>query len=430
MAARNAIARRLDVLHDQWVEFSLLPDARILRWLIRPDEYRVLEAFLQQESDDVAGELPDLFLRFAEPFQDVDSYGAALLHGLEEQYAVAREELEAEGLEAGWQVEAQPSGTHSLTAFIAAARSLQSHYADELDQLVLVLTPASISDELQWQRWLLAATRGLPTGIRFVVVADPDAPALEFLVAEAGPILHTTSASLDMPAALVELARSGGTSSPGGQFRVQFAAMSQALGKGDHAAAEKTGGAALAIAQENDWTHLVGAVHFALASGLLSAGKPAEAVGRYQQVAAAGIRLEQQGDVIGTKLRMQATFATGAAYVSAAAWPEGAQVYESAVPLATAAGEPLMVVDAWRMAGYCHEQSHDVARAWEAGQQALRAGDAIPADQRPHSMLPFAGQALLRIAAGSPTHVRMVEQRMLELMGTADWQPQTPGSQA
>jgi tetratricopeptide (TPR) repeat protein len=358
----------------------------------------------------------------------VNGYGTALLQSLGAQYAVMREELEAEGIEAGWQAPAVAPGTHSLTAFVAAARSLQEHYADELEQLVLVLTPTETSDPVQFQRWLLAAARGVPPSVRFIVLDEEEAPTMEAFAAECGPLMHTAKAGLQMPEAWLALAQAAGTSGPDGQFRVQFAALSMALGKGDHAAAEKHGAAALAVAQENGWTHLVAAVHFALASGLLSAGQPLDAVVRYRQVEEAGKQLEQAGEETGTKLRLQSAFATGAAYVSAGAWPEGAKIFEGAVPLAHAAQEPLLALDAWRMAGYCYEQSGDVTRAWEAGQHALTAGEAIPADQRQFSMLPFAGQAMLRLSAASPTHIDYVNKRMVELMGSADWLPKIPGA--
>jgi hypothetical protein len=46
------------------------------------------------------------------------------------------------------------------------------------------------------------------------------------------------------------------------------------------------------------------------------------------------------------------------------------------------------------------------------------------------SMLPYAGQALLRVAAASPAHTALVQQRMTALLGTADWQPREPGGAA
>src|SRR5690606_41412649 len=116
MPAKNAIEQRLDRLHDQWVEFSTAPEPRLLHWLVRQDEYRMVEAFLQKESDDAAGELPDIFFRFDEPFQDVNQYGAALLDGLVAQYAVVREDLEVGGIAAGGQPDAGAPRSPSLSA--------------------------------------------------------------------------------------------------------------------------------------------------------------------------------------------------------------------------------------------------------------------------------------------------------------------------
>jgi hypothetical protein len=437
MAARNAIAQRLDRLHDQWVEFSTAPEPRLLHWLVRQDEYRMVEAFLQKESDDVAGELPDIFLRFDEPFQDVNQYGAALLDGLIAQYAVVREELAADGIAAEWQPAAAAPGTHSLTAFITAATSLHGHYADELEQLAVVLTPSAVADPLQWKRWLIAAARSTPPAVRLVVVDDADAPILEGLAGEGEALVAAVPADLAMPEAMVELARAGGTAGPDGQFRVNFATLGQALGKGDLAGAEQAAGRAIAIAQENGWTHLIAAVHFAMGSGMLSAGRPLDAVERYRQVDAAGAQLEGgantqvegAGEEMGSRLRMQAAFAAGAAFIAAAAWDEGARVYQGVVPLTEKLGEPLMTLDAWRMAAYCREQKQDVEGAWACGHQALNAAESIPPEQRPTSMLPYAGDALLRLAGSSRAHADAVQRRMVELTGTAAWRP-APGASA
>lgn len=420
----NAIGRRLDRLHDQWVEFSQQEDARVLRWLVRPDEYRMIDTFLYKESDDRAGELPDLFLRFTEPFGDVNEYGIVLFDALAAQYEVSRAELQESDIDAKWTPPEPQPDEHSLMLFLRAAGSLREHYADLLDLLAIVLTPAAVANPADWQRWLLAAAPRLPASVRLVVLDDADAPSLNAL-AEAEVGVVTTEAALDMPSAVAELARSAGTSGRDGQFRVQFTALGQALAKGDQQAAGRAGQAALAIAQENGWTHLVGAVHFALGGGLIAAGKPLEALPHYQEADAAGAKLEDEGDPqgVGVKLRLQAAFAAGAAQVSAAAWQDAARTYEGAVPLAHTAQDPLMVLEAWRMSCYCHEQAGDIARAWECGHQGFAAAESLPADQRPNSTLPHLGEGMLRMAAASPTHQDAVHRRMTELVGTADWRP-------
>ena len=57
---QNAIEQRLDILHDQWNEFAVISEARVLRWLVTDDEWRTVEAFLAVESDDQGGDTPDV----------------------------------------------------------------------------------------------------------------------------------------------------------------------------------------------------------------------------------------------------------------------------------------------------------------------------------------------------------------------------------
>src|SRR5687768_13529930 len=129
MPAKNAIALRLDLLHDQWNEFASNPEARILRWLVHADELRMIETFVETEQDDVAGEIPDLFVRFMEPFDDVHSYGALLHSALLQQYDVSRSDLDDEGIDSSW-TPPSTEGRHSLIAFLEACASMHKHYAE------------------------------------------------------------------------------------------------------------------------------------------------------------------------------------------------------------------------------------------------------------------------------------------------------------
>src|SRR5690606_19355396 len=99
-------------------------------------------------------------------------------------------------------------------------------------------------------------------------------------------------------------------------------------------------------------------------AGMLNAGRAADAIERYRQVDAAGAVVEADDAVLGKRLRMQAAFATGAACVSAAMWSEGTRAYQAAAALAEELKEPVMVIDAWRMASYCYEQVGHIEYAW------------------------------------------------------------------
>lgn len=505
MAGGNAIAQRLDLLHDQWNGFATDADARLLRWLVREDEYRMIEAFVQTEQDDVAGDIPDLFLRFVASFEDVDSYGAALRESLIEQYEVAREEIEgaeeeeeegaggpgetgeAEGasegdggtagddLELTWSP--PPAGDrHSLIAFLEACESLQTHHADLMEKLALILTPETISDVGDWERWLKAFAERLPDGVRAAVVDSAEAPELNALAEALPERVMTVPADLDMPAAMAELARSGGTSTPDGRFRIHFTAMLQSLGEGDLDGAHRHGDAAEAVARENGWKHLVGAVYMALAGGYLGVGRHDDAIRHYREVDRVGAEIEAEAEErekaaggqgseageshdgaagspagagaaggagpgsgveaeaeaaaleaeaamadVGPKLRMQAGMGAGAAFLMAGDFAGAAATYTATVPHARNADDALMVLESWRMAGYCHEQLGDMAKAWECGLKALDAGEEMEESDRANSTLPHAGDGLMRLVEHSPDHARIIDERLTALLGTPDW---------
>jgi hypothetical protein len=417
---KNAIARRLDRLNDQWNEFASNPKGRLLRWLIRDDELRVIEAFVQTEQDDRAGEIPDLFLSFVEPFRDVVSYGEALRASMLAQYDEARAELREAGIDDAWSPPSQ-EGRHSLYAFLDACISLRAQYASLTEKLAIVLTPERVSNHTEWQRWLSALVDRLPEDVRVAVVDSLDAPALTGL-AEAQPAkVVTTVADLDMDAAMLELSRTGGVSSPDGRFRVQFTALAQALGKNDLEAARSRAVTAAAIAKENSWPHLAAAVNLALAGGFLSASQWAEAIAQYKQADMAAKELDAHGDPVGRKLRLQAALGRSAVLFAAQDFPRAATSYEATVPLATNASDEIMLLECWRMASYCHEQARDLDRAWECGLRALEAAEALPVENRAHSTLPFAGEGLLRIASASSRDAKGVDRRLTDLLGTPEW---------
>lgn len=437
MAGGNAIGDRLDRLGDQWNEFAQDGQARLLRWVVRQDEYRMIEAFIMREQDDRAGEIPDLFLRFTEPFENLESYAEALRRSLIEQYEAARAELEEEAsgeggepsdagkapeppIDLSWSPPS-PDGKHSLNAFIEACASLHAHHADSMEKLAVFLTPTTTSSDADWQRWLHALAERLPDEVRVAVVDAAEAPVLGELAEALPGVVVNTEAGLDMPAAITQLARAGGTSEPGGQFRVKFAALAQSLGKGDLKSAEGHATGARAVAQENGWSHLGAAVDMALAGGYLTAGRHADAIGRYREVDAAGAELEKREDPVGVKLRLQAGLGAAGVLFASQDYPAAAAAYQGAVVHAQAAQDQLMLVECWRMAAYCHEQAGDTTGAWECGMQALDAAEAIPPEQRVQSTLPHAGEGLLRVAGHSPRHVQLIDERLSGLLGTVDW---------
>src|SRR5262245_7492361 len=149
MTSRNPIASRLALLYEQWESFTTDRDARLLRWLIRDDERRMLEALLALE-DDEHGQLSVLFFALDTAF-DRRRYGHDLRHDLEQQLAAMGEDFAAAAR--------SPSGRTSeatvsdIGLLMQTCEGLVQHVDDAIEMIALVLWPKAVADPSSFAQW-------------------------------------------------------------------------------------------------------------------------------------------------------------------------------------------------------------------------------------------------------------------------------------
>jgi tetratricopeptide (TPR) repeat protein len=422
---RNAIERRLDRLTEQWQAFAADPALRLLRWRAVADDLRMVDLFIDVQSEEL-GTTPDVFVRLRPAFGDPSRYASDLLSAFLDQYDAARPDLEAQGIAAGWQRPEAAVDETDPAFLVRVATSFQAYYADRMQCLVLVLAPATVADERAFAAWLIdLLQQRLPPTLRLMVPDPEGAPRLDGLDQMAPGLAVTIDPALDMPGALEELARSEGADGPAKLFRVNLTSIANAGAKGNLTGAERAAGRALEVARKEDWADQALVVHMALAAVYLGAGRAADAVGSYRKASIAGEAVAAKGHPAAARLRLTAAMGEGAALVAAARWREAAAAYEQAAPLAEAAGDPLMLLEAWRMAGWSHEQAGADRDAWRCGQLALEAGERLPADRRGQSTLPWVGQMLLRLLDRHyrhDLHQAKVMRRRLDGAFGKDWE--------
>jgi tetratricopeptide (TPR) repeat protein len=394
---RNAIERRVDRLADQWRAFAADPALRLLRWRATADDLRMVDLFVDVQGEEL-GTTPDVFVRLGPAFGDPSRYASALLSAFLDQYDAARHDLETQGIAAGWQLPEAAIDETDPAFLVRAATSFQAYYAERMQCLVLVLAPGAVADDRAFAAWLIdLLQQGLSPALRLMVPDLADAPRLDGLDKMAPGLAVTIDPALDMPGALEELARSEGAEGPAKLFRVNLASIASAGARGNLTAAERAAGRALEVARKEEWADQALVAHMALAAVYLGAGRAEDAVGCYRKAGIAAEAVAAKGHPAAAKLRLTATMGEGAGLVAAARWREAAAAYEHAAPLAETAGDPLMLLEAWRMAGWSYEQAGADRDAWRCGQLALEAGERLPTDQRGQSTLPWVGQMLLRL---------------------------------
>ncbi len=418
---KNAIERRLEEIESVWNEFADNDQAALLRFVLDGDGARLLDAFLELQNEEVS-EIPDLFLRFQEPFEDAASYGLTLRESLTEQYEEIREGIAEEGIPADWHCPRLLKGRSDIANFLRAAASLYEKYQDMMENLVAVLTPVSIADQAAWCDWLrrLVSRKDLPPRIRFLVVDSAAAPVLDSLAESEPQRVVTETPDLDMPGAYAELVREIPGTGPGFTFRRLFVALTSAAAVGNVAVAAQAAQRAQAIAQENSWPQLITAVNMALGAAYFAAGDVGRTLACYRSANQAVAGSSEPG---AAKLDIQTRFAEAAALIADEKYAEAAEVYERIGPLAEKQQDAFSQLEAWRMAAWCREVTGEKPRAWRRGVKALEAGEQLDEAMRADSTLPYVGQLMLRLVADgvNADQEAMVRRRMVELVGK-DWE--------
>jgi hypothetical protein len=422
---RNPVEKRLGLVHDEWVEFSALPNARVLCLLVTPDEVPMVDAFVAIESDAGAGTLPDLFVRLTSAFEAATPYGFALCGEFLPIAQAMHQGLE-DPATAAWTPPRANRGEDDVSLWVRTCASFAQHYAIP-DQFACVLLPNAVADFAAFQHWLQRFAQQAPPKLRAIVLDDAKGPSLTPLV-KAEPVrVIAKPLDLDMPGARLELSQeAGGLDTPGGQFRHLFVKMSNALGAMKLAEAEAFGAQALAITEAQSWFALAVPIHFALGAANAGAGQAAAANERYVKAERAAIEGEKAGDPTCIRLKAQARMARGGLLVGIGQYLAAAKLFTETVPLATAAQDPRMVLDCYRLTSFSYEQAQKYPDAWQAGIEGLGYAKQLDQETRQTSNLPYLGEGMLRIAARPEYNASLrIEQEMVGLLGRRDWRPQT-----
>ncbi len=402
--AENAIVERIERLSDQWHAFTRARDARLLCWQLAHDELGLIDAFFQTEADEETAEHLDLFVPFLTPFASSSEHGFALVAALAEEYAQSRAGLGELGIDGGWEAPLAWRQERDIAFLLRACEALHQHY-EMPGKLVLVLRPERVKGEKAYQTWLQQLANAAPTWLRIVVLDEVEQPAYRRLLDPGSPTVVAVRADLDMPGALRQLSNDAGRlDTPGGRFRDLFLRLTDRIGKGDLAGAKEIGERALAHVAEHGLWHLGVPIHFALASGLLAANRPAEAALSFTAAEAAAVRGEQDAPedarAICKTLRLRSLLGLGSALLTAKEYARAAQVFAGASPLAVELGDPRSALDCHRLAGFAHERAGEPDEALREGRAGLEVARAMDPETRESSTFAYLREGLLRVTSG------------------------------
>ncbi|MBZ4397814.1 hypothetical protein [Myxococcus sp. AS-1-15] len=422
---RAPIVRRVERLQAQWAAFAEDEDARLLRWVLAPDERKLMDTFFVVEEHD-GGVSPDLFLRLEVPFAAPSHHGLELVEAMASQYHAIRHDLAQAGVDASWVPPRREPGQDDSRVFLQAAQSFHEHHQPLFRHLVLVLLSEEVSSSADWTAWVeRTVLQAHAAQVRLVCFDDPASPTLAEVARAQARRVRTCVAGLDMGAAMEEVSSAAGhLDTPQGHFRHLYVKLGRALEARDLGAARSLATEAVAVAKAQEWSHLVVATHVALATGCMTKEDFPAAVACYRSAEAEALAAHQRGEAQGLPLQLKVRMALGGALICARTYSRSGDLYRDTAPLAEQLKDDRMLLECWRMAAYGYELARDHDASWACGVRAFPVAHRMDEETRRTSTLGYLGDGLMRLTRTWKyrAHRSVVEEQMSRLLGPA-WRP-------
>lgn len=456
----NAITRRLDLLQGLWDDFVLSSKAGCCCWLVEQDELTMIDAFFQVNADE-SSDTSEIFLRLASPFHHAEQYSQALVNELAALVDADREELAADDIFIDWQANYKKDTNNSALGFLKEFFQFSVDLELEESRVIAFLSPTEVQRPAAWQKWWADVTElQLPDKIRLMVCDTIGEERLQDLAQAKPESIAILSADLDMPNAIRELMNEYGDQEDDcTHFRKAFYELTQAVGQRAPEQITSKAKAALSLARQIGFPHLEIAVLCITGNGFMMCAKKQSGITAFDEAIRIAeeakdkpmlpefpdLKVELPGGNLFEQLAVQSLFFKAAGFLSlnrpdyAAAQAVYQETEQRLVQMLPKPKQDKEIdwsnggiihfhrLEALRMTAFCQEQQNRTQGALEDYQTYIAIAEQLPPDLLESTMLPFVGQAVLKICQKKA----MKEQywtnhhKMEELLGK-NWEEKLP----
>ncbi|MDR6450192.1 hypothetical protein J2794_006332 [Paraburkholderia terricola] len=414
---RNPVERRLMLAHDDWLGFAKDAAARLMIWQTDEADAHLVKLYFQTQE-----EMSSAVIGLRSDFVDGVHYPRALTAELTGFYDSRREASIAKGMRADWQAPPD-AGTDPTLHFLMVVNSLMRHHPDIFPAMVLVLTPAQVSDHAAMERWLdvllsfSAASPQFTERLRFVMPRIGDGPPPAALGQRHPDAVRTVRGQYAMSGVPRELLAASGERGPAGEFRRLFVQLGETISRDDVEGMEELRARALQIAGREGWFDQCVVVHLVAAAGWLRRRDYGRALAGYREASENGRRAVGAGHDAGHKLVANGLFGEASVHLMRKDFAMAACCYEQAAASATAAKDAILTVEAWRLSAVCWEKAGGRELALEAGFNALDAGLMIDASLRVNSNLRLVVEWMVKQIGGFDRRRSELSDKVNALLG-------------
>jgi hypothetical protein len=422
---QNPVSQRIELIRTQWEKAIATPGVQVLRWFIKPDEWRMIDAFFEIEASS-QGELPDIFFKIETPFENERVYLKHLHEDWKERYESDKETFELLK-QSGVAIDYTPGTDHTVSFFNEIQRLAAAISTPELQRnIVLFFTPSPVNEVKLYLSWLEHHIKnGLPPQVKIMIVDDEENKRYTRLSDNYPKQVKTIVPDLNMSKVMRQMATSGNPAAPDVQFRKCIFEMADATAKKDADLVESLGKKAVGIATKAGWKHLIATACMITAGYLLSLKKYKRSETLYNEAITTCRTAYAEGDAACGILLVQCHSLRGASLQLQGEKSMAMQSYIQMAKQAEEINDQLNAMTGWRLAGHVAEKSGNSKESFDYYFKAFEKGKLLDEKVRLSSGLLVVGEGLLETAAlsGNSHRVPEIKEQMVSLVGN-NWETQ------
>ena len=279
LSEHNPIAELVHQIQKKWIdEVSSIPELKLVRWIIKPDEARLFEGFLKLESTE-HGAIPEVVVAIMSPFKSEFIHSKTLVCdwiGEFKEDKKTKEKLIAKGMNNTWSSDVFLMDTVSSDAYahddlLKMLSSFQVRLMDKNMRLVVALFPYSIYDMSGYNRWLISLLKQqIPDKISFMIFDHIGENYFDGVFRKYPDITKSLHVNLDLDGAISKIAKMGDPNSPEVKLRECMLEMGKAVQNKDQSRLHEWGEKALQVTQKSPLKSVYASAHIIYAGMLFN----------------------------------------------------------------------------------------------------------------------------------------------------------------
>lgn len=413
---QNAVTQRIETMRAKWL-YRVGSKTKLVRWLIKEDEIRMVEAFCKLEETQYA-QLPQMFLTLEADFVTDATYD----HDLKKEFLARFEDEKQLALARKQQIDINWNHKAFVEEKFSLLETLQSHvesFKSFSENFVIYLKPRQCHNASGLCQWIKEQLKKKPPRITICIHDFLGSQVFDNLFIEDDDCISLT-ANLNMESIAKEIIEANlNPTDFKSQFTHSIYMMGQETGNKNEKELGKWGAKAITCAKRLKQNSLEATAYMCWGINLFYLKNGVDAIDMYDKALAIAYKgIDKNNDIACQALIGQIYSYKASCYIHTKQYKKAMAEYESMAQSAKKYEQPSLEMEARKQAGDTAVKMTEYGIAYEQYYLSFKSGFLLDSESRKVSQFPLVSKTLYDLALQiQPSTAKEVDLKMQELLG-------------